>query len=109
MTNFWVFMQKRRDGEVYADLHKSNQIIYLTYEDALKVFNDDDPDFKGYYHIVKMIATLDEEEWLKTLNGLSTLPFTYWNIVCILGEIICIHTLTDLQMKKEWEIFFGIT
>ena len=67
MTNkagheFWVIMQKRRDGEVYADLHKTNQIIYFTYEDALKDFNDDDPDFKGYYHIVKMIARLDEEE-----------------------------------------------
>ena len=66
MTNkvgyeFWVIMQKRRDGEVYADLHKTNQIMYLTYEDALKDFNNSEH-YKQYYHVVKMIATLDEEE-----------------------------------------------
>jgi hypothetical protein len=35
MTTFYVIMQKRRDGEVYADLHKTNEIMYLTYEDAV--------------------------------------------------------------------------
>jgi len=64
MTNkvgheFWVIMQKRRDGEVYADLHKTNQYIYLTYEDALVVFHNSEH-YKEYYHIIKMIATLDE-------------------------------------------------
>jgi hypothetical protein len=66
MTNkagheFWVIMQKRRDGEVYADLHKTNQKIYLEYEDALEDFNNSEH-YKEYYHIVKMIATLDEKE-----------------------------------------------
>ena len=66
MTNkagheFWVIMQKRRDGEVYADLHKTNQKIYLTYEDALEDFNNSEH-YKEYYHIVKLLATLDEEE-----------------------------------------------
>ena len=72
MTNksgheFWVIMLKRRDYRVYADLHKTNQKIYLTYEDALGDFNCDGH-FKEYYHIVKMIATLDEEEWPTTLE-----------------------------------------
>jgi hypothetical protein len=66
MTNkvgheFWVIMLKRRDGEVYADLHKTNQKIYLTYEDALEDFNNSEH-YKEYYHIVKLLATLDEEE-----------------------------------------------
>jgi hypothetical protein len=30
MTEFYVIMQKRQDGKVYADLHKSTQQIYLT-------------------------------------------------------------------------------
>lgn len=54
-------MLKRQDGKVYADLHKTNQKIYLEYEDALEDLNSTDH-FKEYYHIVKMIATLDEEE-----------------------------------------------
>jgi hypothetical protein len=61
MTNFWVIMLKRRDGKVYADLHKTNEIMYLTYEDAVEHFNNSEH-YKEYYHIVKMIATLDEEE-----------------------------------------------
>ena len=58
---FWVIMQKRRDFEVYADLHKTNQKIYLEYEDALEDFYYEEH-FKENYHIVKMIGILDEEE-----------------------------------------------
>jgi hypothetical protein len=54
-------MLKRRDGEVYADLHKTNQKIYLEYEDALEDFYYG-AYFKENYHIVKLLATLDEEE-----------------------------------------------
>lgn len=61
MTQFYVIMLKRQDGKVYADLHKTNQKIYLEYEDALEDFNQSEH-FREYYHIVKMIATLDEEE-----------------------------------------------
>jgi hypothetical protein len=61
MTNFWVIMQKRRDGKVYTDLHKTNQKIYLEYEDALNHFNHDEH-YKEYYHIVKMIAYLDDRD-----------------------------------------------
>lgn len=53
-------MLKRQDGKVYADLHKTNQKIYLEYEDALEDLNNTDH-FKEYYHIVKLIAHLEEE------------------------------------------------
>jgi len=59
MTTFYVIMQKRQDGKVYTDLHKTNQIIYLNYEYASCDLNKKDH-FKKYYHIVKMIATFDE-------------------------------------------------
>lgn len=52
-------MQKRRDSKIYVDLHKTNQTIYLTKEDAeddLK--NDSDSSYK---HIVKLIACLENE------------------------------------------------
>lgn len=63
MTTFYVIMQKRQDKKVYADLHKTNQKIYLEYEDALVELKDGGL-YEGYYdsyHIVKMIATLDDE------------------------------------------------
>ena len=60
MTEFYVIMQKRQDGKVYADLHKTNQVIYLTIEDA-----EEDLIIDGYYdnyHIVKLIASLEDEK-----------------------------------------------
>jgi hypothetical protein len=60
MTEFYVIMLKRQDGKVYADLHKTNQVIYLTIEDAYEEWNNNEH-FKEYYHIVKLIACLDEE------------------------------------------------
>ena len=60
MTEFYVIMLKRQDGKVYADLHKTDQVIYLTEEDAYVVWNKS-KHFKEYYHVVKLIACLDEE------------------------------------------------
>lgn len=60
MTEFYVIMAKRQDGKVYADLHKTNQHIYLTKEDAEDVFNSSEH-YKNYYHIVRLIATLENE------------------------------------------------
>jgi hypothetical protein len=54
-------MQKRQDGKVYADLHKTNQIIYLTIEDAYEEWNNTEH-YKQHYHIVKLIATLENEK-----------------------------------------------
>ena len=59
MTEFYVIMLKRQDGKVYADLHKTDQQIYLTeeaVESAFKYFG-----YQDSYHIVKLIACLDEE------------------------------------------------
>jgi hypothetical protein len=53
-------MLKRQDGKVYADLHKTNQNIYLTIEDAEDEFNKSEH-YKQYCHIVKLIACLDGE------------------------------------------------
>ena len=58
MTEFYVIMLKRQDGKVYADLHKTNQVIYLTIEDAYEEWNNTEH-FKENYHIVKLIACLD--------------------------------------------------
>ena len=60
MTEFYVIMLKRQDGKVYADLHKTDQFIYLTEEDAYEELNNN-KHFKEYYHVVKLIACLDEE------------------------------------------------
>lgn len=66
MTEFYVIMTKRQDGKVYADLHKTNQHIYLTIEDAEDEFNKSEH-YKEYYHIVKLIACLEDE--IKELEG----------------------------------------
>ena len=60
MTDFYVIMLKRQDGKVYADLHKANQHIYLTIEDAEDEFNKSEH-YKQYCHIVKLIASLEDE------------------------------------------------
>jgi len=60
MTEFYVIMLKRQDGKVYADLHKTDQFIYLTEEDAYEELNNKEK-FKEYYQVVKLIACLDGE------------------------------------------------
>lgn len=60
MTEFYVIMLKRQDGKVYADLHKTDQFIYLTEEDAYQELNNKEK-FKEYYQVVKLIACLDWE------------------------------------------------
>ena len=59
MTEFYVIMLKRQDGKVYADLHKTNEVIYGTIEDAYEEWNNNEH-FKEYFHIVKLIACLPE-------------------------------------------------
>jgi hypothetical protein len=53
-------MQKRKDKKVYVDLHKTNQVIYLTAEDAYEELNNNEH-YKEYYHVVKLIGCLDRE------------------------------------------------
>jgi hypothetical protein len=50
-------MQKRRDGEIYVDLHKTTEKIYLLYEDAEEALNELGV-LKDYHHIVKLVAHL---------------------------------------------------
>lgn len=60
MTEFYTIMQKRRDNCVYSDLHKTNQVIYLTIEDAYDDWINNDH-FRQYCHIVKLIACLPDD------------------------------------------------
>jgi hypothetical protein len=50
-------MQKRRDGEIYVDLHKTTEKIYLLYEDAEEALNELGV-LKDCFHIVKLVAYL---------------------------------------------------
>lgn len=59
-TEFYVIMQKRQDGKVYADLHKTNQIIYLEREDAERWLNAG-CQYEEHSHVVKLIAHTEEE------------------------------------------------
>jgi hypothetical protein len=62
MTEFFVIMQKRGDGKVYADLHKSIDKIYLTEEDAREAFQSKVQwDLWGAFHIVRLFACTEEE------------------------------------------------
>ena len=62
MTEFYVIMQKRSDGVVYPDLHKTTQSIYLTEEDAREELNNN-PFWAKYFHVVKLIASLPNDRF----------------------------------------------
>lgn len=59
--SFFVIMQKRGDGKIYADLHKTTEKIYFFKEEAEKdilKLNELAP----YFHVVELVAeTL--EDW----------------------------------------------
>lgn len=57
---FYVNMQKREDGKIYSDLHKTDRMIYFYQDDAQKAI-DKDPDLKACRHVVKMIAEVAED------------------------------------------------
>lgn len=62
MTNkvgheFYVVMVKRQDGEIYCDLAKTDERIYLDNEVAEVV-----AEYYDNHHVVKMVAYLDEED-----------------------------------------------
>lgn len=58
MFEFYVNMQKRGDGKVYVDLHKTDERIYFTEEDA----KDSIPlSLIPHRHVVKLVACLPEE------------------------------------------------
>jgi hypothetical protein len=58
--SFWVVMQKRDDGKVYADLHKTDERIYQTLEEAEEALVK--KPLTSCFQVVEMVAeTL--EEW----------------------------------------------
>jgi hypothetical protein len=61
MTEFFVIMQKRDDGKVYADLGKSCQTVYLTKEDAEVAYDKETTAFRNSFHIVCLFACTEEE------------------------------------------------
>ena len=68
MTEFFVIMQKRSDGKVYANLANCLNQIYLTYEKAREAFDKEAGPVPGAFyrsfHIVRLIAYTEEEHAL---------------------------------------------
>lgn len=60
-TTFYAIMQKRRDGMVYADLHKTDHRFYLTPEDAQWALEKDTAN-PEYFHVVELVA-MTVEDW----------------------------------------------
>lgn len=60
MFGFYVNMVKRSDGKVYADLHKTDGVIYYAHEDAQKAI-DSDPTTSDNRHVVFLVADVAHE------------------------------------------------
>ena len=60
-TTFYVIMLKRKDGKVYADLHKTDGTFYLTEEDARRAW-ENDPRSPEHFHVVELVA-MTVEDW----------------------------------------------
>lgn len=73
-TTFFVVMQKRGDGKVYADLHKCLPELFLTAEDAQQAL-DADPLLAPHRHVVEMVAmtALEYEGQCEDLDRLQDL------------------------------------
>ena len=57
---FFVVMQKRSDGRVYADLHKTDERMYLTEDEADEALAGMG-DIGEHFHKVKMVGMLADE------------------------------------------------
>ena len=53
---FYVCMQKRKDGKLYPDLHKTDGRFYLTKEEAEKALQEDE--YREFKHVVELEANL---------------------------------------------------
>ena len=56
---FYVIMQKRKDGKVYADLHKTDGRFYLTEEEAELALKHH-PE-ANHFHVVELVAETFED------------------------------------------------
>ena len=54
-TLVFVNMQKRGDGNVYADLHKTDGRIYFSRQEAQAAI-DADPDLKPHRHVIAIVC-----------------------------------------------------
>ena len=52
-------MQKRR-GQIYADMHKTDERIYFTKEEAQAAI-DADPEIAPYRHVVPIVCMTQDE------------------------------------------------
>lgn len=56
---FYTVMQKRVDGKIYPDVHKTDERIYLIREDAeLALAN---MSLGAYFHVVPLVAMSEED------------------------------------------------
>ncbi len=69
---FFVVMQKRSDGKVYADLHKTDERMYLIESDAdaaLSAMGE----LEQHFHKVKMVGVLADEWHNAVFNDINHL------------------------------------
>lgn len=69
---FFVVMQKRSDGKIYADLHKTDERMYLVEDEAdaaLVAMGE----LAKHFHKVKMVGVLADEWHNAALRGDSGL------------------------------------
>ena len=75
--SFWVVMQKRDDGKVYADLHKTDERIYQTLEEAEEALVN--KPLASFFQVVEMVAeTL--EEWKQEARNQGPVPNAKWPV-----------------------------
>jgi hypothetical protein len=74
-TTFYVVMQKRGDGFIYADLHKCLPEMFLTIEEAEAALNAD-PELAPHRHVVELVAA-KHAEWDELQDLLDTARFRY--------------------------------
>jgi len=62
MTEFFVVMVKRKDGKIYADLHKTDGIIYLSRKAA-------EANVKPHFHVVRLVAEYQTDYFSKEIDN----------------------------------------
>lgn len=69
---FYVNMQKRADGKVYADLHKTSSVLYHDLKEAQEDLTYDE--YRMSKHTVELVA-LTKEEYEELMKGKDELRY----------------------------------
>lgn len=69
---FYVNMQKRADGKVYADLHKTSGVLYHDLKEAQEDLTYDE--YRMSKHTVELVA-LTKEEYEELMKGKDELRY----------------------------------